>query len=56
MESRAHDPETLSSILTLGVNPFPYLFIIRTDLPGFFEGVFAPLSIKCRIPLRLRKL
>ena len=35
--------EPPSPILTLGVNPYPYIFIFRTDLLRFLRGVFAPL-------------
>ena len=34
---------SLHLILTLGVNPFPYIFIFRTDLLRFLSGVFTPL-------------
>ena len=43
-------------ILTLGVNPFPYIYIFRTDLLLFLPGVFAPLhQLLHSDPLLLRK-
>ena len=48
--------EPPSPILTLGVNPFPYIFIFRTDLLRFLPGVFAPLhQLLHSDPLLLRK-
>ena len=45
-----------SPILTLGVNPFPYIFIFRTDLLRFLPEVFAPLrQVLHSDPLLLRK-
>ena len=41
--SGAHYLEPPSPILTLGVNPCPYIFIFRTDPLRFLPGVFAPL-------------
>ena len=38
----AHYLEPPSPILTLGVNPFPYIFMFRTDLLRFIPGVFEP--------------
>ena len=35
--------EPPSPILTLGVDPFSYIFIFRTDLLLFLPGVLAPL-------------
>ena len=50
------DLEPPSPILTLGVNPFPYIFIFRTDLLRFLPGVFAPLhQLLHSDPLLLRK-
>ena len=49
--------EPPSPILNLGVNPFPYIFIFRTDLLRFLPGVFAPLhQLLHSDPLLLRKL
>ena len=39
----AHYLEPASPILTLGVNPFPYIFIFRNDLLRFLPEVFVPL-------------
>ena len=45
-----------SPILTLGVSPFPYVFIFRTDLLRFLPRVFAPLQqLLHSDPLLLRK-
>ena len=45
-----------SPILILGVNPFPYIFIFRTDLLRFLPRVFAPLhQLLHSDPLLLRK-
>ena len=52
----AHYLEPPSPILTLGVNPFPYIFIFRTDLLRILPGVFAPLHQLLHFdPLLLRK-
>ena len=54
--TRAHYLEPPSLILTLGVNPFPYIFIFRTDLLQILPGVFAPLhQLLHSDPLLLRK-
>ena len=48
--------EPPSPILTLRVNPFPYIFMFRTDLLRFPLGVFAPLhQLLHSDPLLLRK-
>ena len=48
--------EPPSPMLTLGVNPFLYIFIFRTDLLRFLLGVFAPLhQLLNSDPLLLRK-
>ena len=48
--------EPPSPIITLGVNPFPYIFNFRTDLLRFLPGVFAPLyQLLHSDPLLLRK-
>ena len=52
----AHYLKPPSPILTLGVNPFLYIFIFRTDLLRFLPGVFAPLHRLLHfLPLLLRK-
>ena len=38
LERGAHYPEVPSSILTLGVNPVPYLLIFRSNSHGVFRG------------------
>ena len=51
----AHYLEPPSPILTLGVNPFPYIFIFRTDLLRFVPGVFPlPHQLLHSDPLLLR--
>ena len=48
--------EPSSPILALGFNPFPYIFIFRTDLLRFLPGVFTPLhQLLHSDPLLLRK-
>ena len=57
MQSGAHYLEPPSPILTLGVNPFPYIFIFRTDLLRFLPGVFASLhQLLHSDPLLLRSV
>ena len=52
----AHYLEPASPILTLGVNPFPYIFIFRNDLLYFPPEVFVPLHQSLHSdPLLLRK-
>ena len=45
----AHDPEPLSPILTLGVNPFPYLIIFSTLRDLGFPAHFLEWPIRAKL-------